>query len=183
MARAMDCPGGDGRLKAVHIASLRLHRCPDCGGTWYDKDQLSVLKDRESAGDYRWIDIDLWRHPEKFRAARQRRSECPRDGTPLTTVHYGDSKILVDICERCEGVWLDKNEYRQIIAYLDEVVDTESLRDYLRDFKDEFVEIFSGPEGIGPEIKDLDRILYLLELRFAVEHPRLAAFLRGLPTF
>ena len=181
----MDCPGGDGRLKAVHIASLRLHRCPDCGGTWYDKDQLSVLKDRESAGDYRWIDVDLWRERERFRAGRQEGLVCPNDRQRMTTVRYGTSRVRVDICARCEGIWLDQSEYEKILRYLEKRVNTETLREYLHDVRDEFIEIFTGRESIPSEIADFLKVLHLLELRFIVQHKNIGAALqaasRGVP--
>ncbi len=173
----MDCPKGHGALKPVILASIRINRCPECSGSWYDKDELRLLKDKESVGDYRWIDFDLWKNREKFRADRQQRYSCPTDGGPMATVHYGDSEVTVDVCSKCQGIWLDKSEYDEIIEYLDKVVNTTSAREYLKDVKDEFVDLFTGSEGPISDLKDLDRVLYLLQLRFKVEHPLLALLL------
>lgn len=87
----------------------------------------------------------------------------------------------MDICSKCKGLWLDKNEYQEIVSYLAGAVNSQSVGDYLKDVREEFVEVFVGPEGPLRELSDLDRVLYLLELRFIVEHPRLAAFLGNLP--
>jgi len=176
----MDCPKGHGRLRSLVVASLRIDRCSECGGSWYDQDEVRLLKDKESQGDYCWIDFDLWKDIAKFRAARQQRYACPRDGRPLTTVYYGDSRISVDVCSECKGIWLDETEYDEIIAYLEKMVNTKSVGDYLRDVRDEFLEIFRGPEGALSEMKDLDRVLYLLELRFVVEQPGLTKILNAL---
>ncbi|HZP26181.1 MAG TPA: zf-TFIIB domain-containing protein, partial [Dehalococcoidia bacterium] len=74
----MDCPKGHGRLKSATVESLRVNRCPACEGTWYDLDELRLLKDKEAHGNYNWIDFDLWKDAEKFRADRQRGYRCPR---------------------------------------------------------------------------------------------------------
>ncbi len=173
----MRCPKGHGRLKPVYVKSIRINRCGRCGGSWYDRDELRLLKDKESHGDYCWIDFDLWKDRERFRAARQQRFACPRDGKAMITVHYAESPITVDLCSECTGIWLDKNEYDEIIGYLDKMVNTTTAREYLKDLKEEFMDVFSGPEGPIVGLRDLDRVLYLLQLRFKVEHPLLAQFL------
>lgn len=176
----MDCPKGHGSLRRVAVGSIRIDRCGECGGSWYDKGELRLLKDREAQGDYCWIDFDLWRDVDKFRAARQQRYQCPKDGRQMTTVHYGEAPITVDICSECRGVWLDRDEYDEITAYLEKMVNTTSVGDYLKDLRDEFLEVFTGPEGPISEMKDLDRVLYLLQLRFVVERPGLTRVLNAL---
>ena len=83
----MECPKGDGALQRTTVGPVQVERCSVCGGSWHDIDELRILKDRESHGDYSWIDIDLWKDKEQFRAAQQERYKCPRDSRPLTTVH------------------------------------------------------------------------------------------------
>lgn len=177
----MDCPKCHQKLENVTLNDVQVARCPQCGGSWYDKGELRVLKDRESHGDYAWIDLDLWKDVDKFRARRQQRYSCPRDGQPMTTVHYGDSSIAVDVCSTCEGLWLDKEEYEEIVRYLEEKADSASVGDYLADVRDEFVAVLTGKEGPLDFAKDVGKILYLLQLRFGVEHPTFAAAARNLP--
>jgi len=179
----MDCPKGHGALETIPIGSIHVDRCASCGGTWYDVGELRLLKDKEASGDYSWIDFDLWKESDKFRADEQERYVCPGGGHPLTSVQYGQSAVVVDICSECEGVWLDADEYERIVAYLGEMVNAQTSADYLKDVRDEFVEIFRGREGPISELKHLGRVLYLLQLRFVVEHPSLRAFLNSLPRF
>ena len=68
-----------------------------------------------------------------------------------------------------------------IIAYLEKTVLTESVGDYLQDVRDELVELFTGREDPRSEMRGLGKVLYLLQLRFGIEHPALAALLRRLP--
>jgi Zn-finger nucleic acid-binding protein len=179
----MDCPKGHGRLKRVTFGSIPVDRCAECGGSWYDSDELRLLKDREAHGDYCWIDFDLWKEIGKFRAARQQRYNCPRDGGPLTTVRYGDSSVTVDICSRCKGIWLDKDEYDEIVAYLEETVDSHTVSDYLNDLREEFLEVLNGPESLASEVRDLSRVLYLLQLRFVIEHSTFGTLINSLPRY
>ncbi len=179
----MDCPKCHQPLETITISRVQVERCPKCAGTWYDKDELRVLKDKGSRGDYCWIDFDLWKDIDKFRARRQQRYACPRDGSPMTTVHYGESSIAVDICSECNGIWLDKEEYGEILRYLEGMVDSRSAEDYLKDMQEELVELVEGRETPLSAIKDLSKILYLLELRFVIDHPRLASIASRLPRF
>jgi Zn-finger nucleic acid-binding protein len=63
----MDCPKDRTPLEVVHFHFIPIHRCRKCEGTWYEKDQLRILKDKESHGDYCWMNLDLWRDVAKFR--------------------------------------------------------------------------------------------------------------------
>jgi Zn-finger nucleic acid-binding protein len=181
----MECPKCHESLETVAIGHVRVERCPRCAGTWYDKNELRVLKDKESKGDYSWIHFDLWKDIEWFRVPvrEQKRYSCPRDEGPLTTVHYGESPIAVDICPTCKGMWLDKEEYGEIVRYLESVVDSSSTEDYLKDIREELADLLRAREGPLTAMKDVGKILYLLELRFVVEHPGLASILPGLPRF
>ena len=175
----MQCPRCSNKMRRRRVKSLGIERCPDCGGSWYGADKLRLLKDKESAGDYRWIDVDLWQHAGQFRAGKQERLACPRDKTVMTTVRYGDSRIRVDICAQCRGIWLDKGNYARILKYLEKQVDSETLGGYVHDLRDEFLEIFLGPESAPSELANFTKVLHLLELRFVVQHPRIASALRS----
>src|SRR6266852_4107112 len=72
----MDCPKDRRPLEVVHFHSIPIHRCLKCEGTWYQKDQLQILKDKEAHGDYCWINLDLWRDATNFRASTSRYG-CP----------------------------------------------------------------------------------------------------------
>ena len=179
----MNCPNCHQTLEGVGVGGIRIDRCPNCQGTWFDKDELRVLKDREDGGDYHWLNVDLWKDIDKFRSRRQQRYSCPKDGHPMTTVHYGQSDIAIDVCSTCQGAWLDKEEYQRIISYLEETVDSSSTGDYLDDIRQELVQVFEGRESPLGALKDVGKILYLLELRFTVEHPTLAKLAVGFPRF
>jgi Zn-finger nucleic acid-binding protein len=162
------------------IKSISIDRCPKCNGAWYTADELRLLKDKEAHGDYSWIDVDLWRDRERFHSRRQEHLLCPTDKTELTSVRYGTSRVRVDICTTCKGIWLDGGEYQKIVAYLDKRVNEETVEDFLGDLREEFLDVFEHPTALRSEVGDVTKVLHLLELRFIVQHPNIAAHLRAL---
>ncbi len=179
----MHCPNCRQTLEAVDVGGIRIERCPNCEGLWFDKNELRVLKDREAGGDYQWIHLDLWKDMDKFRAARQQRYSCPRDGASMTTVRYDESNVAIDVCPSCDGIWLDKDGYREIIRHLEETVNASSAEDYLKDVRQELVQVFEGHENPLEALRDIGKILYLLDLRFTVDHPMLAKLSVAFPRF
>jgi len=175
----MPCPRCAAELKATTTRGVRYRRCPSCHGSWLPGDRLNVLKDKARGGDYRWIDIDLWKDRDKFRAGKQEKLVCPKDKQSMTTVRYGDSNVHVDLCEKCAGVWLDAKEFTKIAKYLERIVDSETAAGYVGELRDEFVDIFTNPKHAASEAGAFFKVLHLLELRFGVEHKNIAETLRS----
>lgn len=161
------------------MRGIRYRRCPGCRGSWFPGSKLNVLKDKASDGDYRWIDIDLWKERDRFRAGKQERLVCPKDRDTMVTVRYGDSNVRVDVCAKCAGVWLDAKEYAKIVKYLDERVNSETVAGYVDELRDEFVDIFTNPKHAASEAGAFFKVLHLLELRFGVEHKNIATLIRS----
>ncbi len=179
----MHCPQCHHELEAVDVGGIHIDRCPNCEGMWFDKGELRVLKDRQAGRDYEWIHLDLWRDMEKFRAAQQDRYSCPRDGASMTTVHYDKSNVAIDVCPACDGIWLDKEGYQELLSLLEETVNASSEEDYLKDVREELARTFEGRENPVEALRDIGKILYLLELRFTVDHPTLAKLSVAFPRF
>jgi Zn-finger nucleic acid-binding protein len=175
----MDCPRCGAQLRQRRLGSVAFRRCPSCGGSWYGADKLRILKDKAAHGDYRWIHIDLWKERKKFRAGKQERIACPKDGHTMVSVRYGDSRIRVDICERCRGIWLDAKEFAKILRYLEEQVDSETIAGYLSDLRNEFADALTHPSHAASDLADMAKVLHLLELRFIVQHAGIATALRS----
>ena len=176
----MKCPRCGARTRPRNIKSISVDRCPKCNGAWYAADELRLLKDKEAQGDYCWIDVDLWRDRERFHSRRQEHLVCPKDKTAMTSVRYGNSRVRVDICTTCKGIWLDGGEYQKIVSYLDKRVNEETVEDFLRDLREEFLDIFTHPGGLRSEVADIAKVIHLLELRFIVQHSNIAEHLRAL---
>jgi len=100
---------------------------------------------------------------------------------PLYEVRYGDSNIKVDVCSICNGIWLDRGEFIEIIEYLKEKGEYEVMHNYVKNLFQEAWEVFSGPEILREEVLDFLAILKLLRYKFAAQHPYLSQVMLSLP--
>ena len=169
----MKCPSCQGELKGIDYRGILIDECEDCKGRWFDNDELRKAKDKTD-DDLRWLDFDPFgEEADKYKTPYEGKV-CPRCSVKMVSLTYQDSGVIIDKCNNCQGVWLNRGEFEKVVDYLEEIVVTEPLSDYIRDTEKQFWEIFTGPEGRISEIKDFLAILKLLEMRIAVENPKLA---------
>jgi len=176
----MNCPNCKKEtLEKISFYKTQIERCSQCGGIWFDRDELRKAKD-ERDQYLKWLDIDLWQKGKKFQISVSKKI-CPVCKVPFYAVNYGESKIEVDICNSCKGIWLDKGEFKKIILYLKNIVATERLTKYLKYVFEEAKEIFTGPEELSSEIKDFLTVIKLLEYRFYSQYPIIIDIILRLP--
>jgi Zn-finger nucleic acid-binding protein len=167
----MDCPRCNSPLKARKAGEVKIDKCPDCMGMWLDQGELEKLKDQTDS-DVRWMDFEIWKHPERFRYA-SRPVKCPKCEKDMVAVNYHDTGIVIDYCPDCRGTWLDRGEFSKIIHALRKELETKHLPEYIKASLEEAKEIITHPEGIVHEWKDFTTVLRLMNYRFFVEHPTL----------
>lgn len=153
--------------------------CPQCLGLWFEQDELRQAKD-EKDKDLSWLDVDLWQDEKRFNIS-QGQKVCSKCGVPLYRVKYGESEIEVDLCNLCQGIWLDRGEFKKITDYLKEKSKDEVLNNYLKNLLKEGVEIFVGPETFKEEVVDFLTVLKLLNYKLATQHPAISKIILGLP--
>lgn len=175
----MVCPYCKINLQEIIFCNAGVNYCSECLGLWFEKDELRQAKD-EKDKELNWLDIDLWQDKAKFKIAPGQKL-CPSCRLPLYEVEYGESGIKVDVCNICQGIWLDRGEFKKIIQYLKKRADYEILNNYLKNLRQEFWEIFTGPETLREEISDFLTILKLLNYKFAVQHPTIMGIISDLP--
>lgn len=170
----MNCPSCKHQLTSYSYKNVQLDKCPHCHGMWFDKDELRKAKDRTD-NDLRWMDFQLFdEKPNKYSAKTESKKICPKCQLPLHSQEYMHSKIRIDRCSQCDGVWLDDEEFNKIIDYLEKKIITETASEYQEDVKEQFKEVFSGDENKISEMKDLFVVMNLYEMRVMAEHPKLA---------
>ncbi|GAH92897.1 unnamed protein product [marine sediment metagenome] len=140
----MLCPICKIKLKEATLHNVGINYCSQCLGLWFEEEELRWAKD-EKDKSLNWLDIDLWKDQKKFKIFSGQKL-CPKCRLPLYEVNYGDSKIKVDLCNICHGIWLDRKEFKKIIEYLKERADFEVLNNYLKNLVEEAAEVFTGPE-------------------------------------
>ena len=168
----MNCPHCKIKLNSAILHNVEVDYCPLCLGLWFERDELRWAKD-EKDKDLNWLDIDLWKSKKDFRISCGKRL-CPSCRVPLYEVYYGQSGVIVDVCNLCQGIWLDRIEFKKIIDWLREKTDYEVLNNYAKNLFLEFNEIFIGPETLREEILDFLTILKLLNYKFASQHPAIS---------
>lgn len=173
----MDCPNNHGKLEKVLFHNVEVDSCPDCLGIWFDQDELTLAKN-EKDKQLNWLDIDLWRDKARFSISKGKRV-CPSCRMPLYEVGYDNSKVKVDLCNLCKGIWLDRGEFKQLVVYLKSKSDYEILHRYTANLIKEFWEVFAGPEKFRDELEDFFMLLKLLNYKFVVQHPILNAMIEN----
>lgn len=170
----MKCPDCQNDLQPINCKGIVIDECVKCKGKWFARDELRRAKDSTDES-LRWLDFDPFGKDAEQLSVASEGKICPKCSNNMASLKYMDSKVVIDKCITCKGVWLDPGELVRVIRYLENRLGTETAKEYARDTFKQFIEIFTGHEGVVSEVKDFLAVLYLLELRIAVEHPRLAA--------
>lgn len=176
----MKCPNCDGKLEPKTFKKVRIDECDSCHGLWFDRDELKRAKDSTDE-DLRWLDFDIFENKTNKYTKSAGAKICPKDENSLEKHTYSNSKVTIDVCPRCEGVWLDHDEFEKIIDYLENIVTSNTSGDYTKEMLKEFGQILSGEELKASEFKDLLTVLKLAETRLGVEHEKITAVLTFFP--
>jgi len=173
----MLCPNRHNQLKKVLFHNVEVDYCPECLGVWFEQNELSYVKDDKDE-QLNWLDFDIWRDKGRFKLSKSDR-HCPIDRAGLVEVNYDDSKVKIDFCKMCQGVWLDRGEFKQIMIYLKKKADYEILHRYTKNLVVELWEVFAGPEKFREELLDFLMLLKLLNYKFVVQHPFLNSLIEN----
>jgi Zn-finger nucleic acid-binding protein len=141
-----------------------------CKGKWFEAKELPEAIDKRD-DDMRWENFSLFEEKSKKYEKSTSKRLCPKDNIPMYSLKYMDSGVAIDKCERCGGVWLDKNEFDAIVNYLENLLITETASDYAKDAWRQFVEIGTKHDGVIAEIKDFLVVMKLFEMKIIAEHP------------
>lgn len=175
----MECPNGHKNLDRVLFHDVEADYCPDCLGVWFDKNELTYAKNNKDE-QLNWLDFDIWRHKGYFEIVLSGK-KCPICRIPFVQINYDDSKVKIDFCKNCEGIWLDRGEFKQIIIYLKNKADYEILHRYTKNLVQQLWEVFAGPEKFREELEDFLMLVKLFNYKFVVQHPHLRELIDKLP--
>lgn len=167
----MQCPNDGENLEKILFHKVEVDYCPRCLGIWFDKDEFRQAKDARDM-QLNWLDVDLWRDKSRFQISRANK-HCPVCRIGLTEVKYDGSKTKIDFCKMCQGIWLDRGEFKQIINYLKQKSDYEILHHYIKNLVLQLWEVFSGPETFREDLEDFLTLLKLFNYKFITQHPHL----------
>jgi Zn-finger nucleic acid-binding protein len=168
----LNCPRCDVAFGGTEVGGLEVEQCSTCGGTWFEEEELRAAKD-ETDPDLAWMDFEIWRHGDRFEVS-VKPLRCPRCGIDMAAVEYGDTRIEVDYCVRCQSVWLDAGEFEKIIAALEEELVGKDVPAYIAASLREARQVLAGPETLASEWKDFRTVLRMLEYRILSKNPAVA---------
>jgi len=166
----MICPNCKLPLSSTKYRNITIHECHTCKGKWFEGKELPVAIDKRD-DDMRWENFSLFEEKSKKYEKSASKKLCPENNILMYSLKYMDSGVAIDKCERCGGVWLDKNGFDAIVKYLENLLITETASDYAKDAWRQFVEIGTKHDGVIAEIKDFLVVMKLFEMRLIAEHP------------
>ena len=174
-----NCPGCDSKLVLYKIFGMPIEGCDKCKGVFLDKDELRKLKDKCTKGSWQalvWMDDEV--EAIAGTSAIASRRVCPKcEGVRFVSATFGDSKILVDWCPKCNGIWLDRDEFGEIIEFLRSKLNKLSSGEMAKQVYEEIKEIWGGSESKVSEILDAKAAISALINITIFEHPKLFGFL------
>lgn len=115
------------RFKNKAGAELILDSCKRCGGIWFDRDEVQLLRQMPAdllnehvtlqASDYMMLCHQchqlMPRNADKCSHCNHKNSlDCPICHKTMKTREYAGLKL--DVCQDCDGVWFDNIELAQI---------------------------------------------------------------------
>ena len=99
------------------IGGVEVDSCPRCGGLWLDRGELEKLGTR-SAEELKELRVALGVDPKVPPVPDDTTIHCPACDGKLREVRFGN--ILIDFCEKCRGLWLDKGELEAALKKVQE---------------------------------------------------------------
>jgi Zn-finger nucleic acid-binding protein len=175
------CPACGKNLNEYTIFSMRFEGCSACKGIWLIKDELRRLKNKVEHGSLRWLNDEI-QNVEKTSVIATKRACVKCKNVNMVSVLFGKSSIVIDWCPQCHGMWLDKNEFDSVIAYLKNERYSMRSKEIEKKAIDEVKLLWSGgPESRYEELLDAGATMSALVSTTIFEHPILAALCMSAP--
>jgi Zn-finger nucleic acid-binding protein len=121
---ALHCPGCHKPLAATTVAGSTLDQCLACGGVWLRQEtfeHLAADKDERAQvmGSLPREDARTGAQGNLGDLAGVRYRPCAQCGTLMNRFNYAHiSGVVLDACKQ-HGVWFDRDELRQVLAFIE----------------------------------------------------------------
>ncbi len=120
----MNCPFHDPPVelvKEIYEADVEIDKCPKCRGIWLDPGELETIQQTQEI-DYSNL-LDRGENKEAIEYNRERQLSdtvisCPACTAAMDILeHNHNSRIVIDYCSSCHGIWLDEGELQALEIY------------------------------------------------------------------
>jgi hypothetical protein len=101
----------------VEHKKIELDYCPKCHGVWFDSGELELFLDSLNLENRDQFFSNMLNAPEAKTPEKKRR--CPICAQRMKKVLVGKKpNILIDVCQRSDGLWFDGGEVGELIKQL-----------------------------------------------------------------
>lgn len=115
----MICPACKSDMIVVEHSRIELDYCPKCQGAWFDSDELELLLRSSGLESRSLFTGSVLASPEAKTSEKKRK--CPICSSKMRKVTIGQQPgILIDLCPRGNGLYLDGGELSRLTAQLAE---------------------------------------------------------------
>jgi membrane associated rhomboid family serine protease/Zn-finger nucleic acid-binding protein len=125
----MHCPRCTFPVGPVLTNGVEVDHCRRCGGTFFDVG--------EAPGAFgEGARFDAWHELWLAHEAKPSLLRCPKDATHMRshTVPTSSANVMVDVCPRCQGMWLDCNEGKLLHPLVERALRGHGAGGYLFQF-------------------------------------------------
>jgi len=113
----LKCPACGSLLIVVEYEGIELDHCPECSGVWFDSGELELLLEAMQFETDILSLQSILTSPEASSVERKR--GCPICGKKMRKATIGHRpEVLIDACERGDGLWFDRGEVGQLVTQL-----------------------------------------------------------------
>lgn len=105
----MRCPKCSVDMNEMSLLATTIDVCPLCNGCWLDKNELTRIT-RSRGKDAVSLAL-VEKKKTQFNCPRCKSSAVLHEGK-----HELNEKFLIDECEKCGGIWLDRGELPTLLS-------------------------------------------------------------------
>lgn len=104
---SIDCERCDTAMQTVFYEGVAIKLCLSCKGIFLNKKKLHAIEESR--------EIDIAEDTSVPRNGPEIRRNCPECSTLMNKRKHGKIMItMIDYCDDCSGIWLDKGELASI---------------------------------------------------------------------
>ena len=113
----MICPTCKSDMIVVEYNKIELDYCANCQGVWFDSGELELLLESMNLESQN-VFLSNILSPEEAESSEKKR-KCPIRGQKMKKTGIGQEPgILIDVCQRGDGLWFDGGELGQLTRQL-----------------------------------------------------------------
>ena len=111
----MICPTCKNPMIVVEYHDIEIDHCVNCKGVWFDSGELELLLKLTGIKDSAVLYKELTSSPVTKNTEKKRKCPICNHKMKKTSAH-GKPDLIIDFCERGDGLWFDGGEYALLIS-------------------------------------------------------------------